>query len=425
MWGPCSQSRLGRARFLRDVFAPPNVTSPNVRLTPQSCHLETTAVTNDDTGDEGAQLGLFGGGPPAFEPVDMLPNLVRRTRELVVVRDRGHLLAAKPGPGRCVWTARDFFDRVRELAFDDEDAVLDDSALVWASAASLMQGSAWSVRIAPDIAQLARALIHAGADASEVHGAIEGQAGRLAEIGGTFQAVARAQQTLARAGVIDSATALFRGTVAIEQGTLPLSLRGFSRVTIRGVVDPSAMELRALVALARVGLPLTIVLPHDDAGRGLAEATGWILDALEAAHDAPNLEIAFDPIGHGAAREFLDAWYQPQLVAPKDAPVRVEISPDPASEARRIASLCARWRREGAERIAVTLRSLDAHADRIADALEAVGLAVRRRRGRPLSQTSAGRTLLDLITVRRDGAPRDRVLSVLAQPAFVHHLPCD
>lgn len=369
-----------------------------------------------------AQLGLFGDAPA---PANAHAPAPAREKELVVCRDRGHILEHRPGPSRRVWTMRDFFDRVRELAFDDESAVLDDSALMWASAAALLQGSPWSVRIAPDVAQLARALVHAGADAGEVQRAIGGQGGRMAEIGGTFHAIARAQDALQRAGVIDSATALAKGTAAIERGQVPLSLRAFSRVIIAGLVDPSAMELRALVALARAGLPLTVVLPRDDAGRGLAEATNWILDALESAHDAPALDVVFAPIERGAAKEFLDAWYQPQLVAPKDAPVRVEILSDPASEARRIASLCARWRRESDGRIAIGLRSLDAHADRIADALTTMGLSVRRRRGRPLAQTSAGRTLLDLVTVRRDGAPRDRVLSVLAQPAFAHHLPCD
>lgn len=375
------------------------------------------------------------GGVTHGEPIDQLPLFERAPEpvraaprpRLVVVRDRGRLWERHGEPGARLWTLKELFDRVRLLAFDDDlEGVRDDDGALWAAASVLSRASAFAVRVAPDLRALYRALVHGGVTPGEVARALAGEEGRPGDLAQIFAQVADVEGRLGEEGFIDGAEALARGVRALEEGRLPPSLAAFSSIEVEHPVDPSELEVRALVALGRVGVPLEVVLPLDEGRRGLGEGVVWIADALEKAHDAPQLELRFEGIGgRGPLRHFVDAWYAPQLTPPKEAPVRVEVAPDQGEEARRIAGVVARWRRTASPppRIAVAVRTLDLHAERLADSLESYGVPVRRRRGRALVEAAPARALLDLLRVRREGAPRDLLLAVLASPSFAGGLP--
>jgi hypothetical protein len=374
-----------------------------------------------DTGEP--QLSLFLGEAEARAPV------VARVRpRLCVVRGRGHLWTRRRDPSERLWTFHELMERVRLLGFADEalgagdaaGAVRDDGAALWAAAAVLARRSPFAVRVAPDLHGLYRGLVYGGADVEELASALAPLDGRQQELSELFAQVSEVRRRLAKGGVTDSAEALLRGVRAMERGLVPPALRVFSSVLVEDPVDPTELELRALTALARAGVPLEVRLPIVEGHDGLTEGIHWVAQALEQAFDAPHFELTHAPlVGQGELRWVVDEWYRPSLSPPSDAPARVEVLADPVDEARRVAGVIARWRREpGPPRIAVALRTLDAQAERIADSLAGYGVPVRMSRGLPLLDTPPARVLLDLMRIRRQGAPRDLVLSVLGSPAF-------
>ncbi len=337
-------------------------------------------------------------------------------RVLVVVRDTAH---ARDDVAP-VWTLRELFDRLIAWALLADGGVRDNRAALWATAEALAQGGALLPRIAHDADDLRRALLHGGASAAEVARALDdGDSGRAGELATLFATLAAAERRLAAAERVDGAAALARAVQMLERGEVPAALRAFDAVEVRELVEPSDLELRALVALARGGISVRASVPIDSLGRGLLAGVEPVLRALEAADDA-DLELELVDVAEGARADgtsgFARAWYGGG-VAP-GASVEVALCADEAAEARDIASVVAAWRRErpGA-RVAVALRTVDDGAARIADALSAHGTPVRIGR-RTLLAAPAARLLLDVVALARDGAPRDRLVAVLASPAL-------
>jgi len=375
------------------------------------------------------QLGLFGAAS-SDDDADVRGPRTAPTLVLVVVRGRGQALQKSQQPGQVVWTHGEFFDRVRQLAFLDEGIVLDDAGLVLASASVLTQGNPWGTRIAHDLAALHRALQAAHLDTQEVRQALATQSGdgdeREGDLLRFLTQLHDAERLLRDAGLVTSAQALALGVHHVERGVVPKVLQRFERVVIEGLIDPSEVQVRALRALALQGVPLTVQLPFDAEGRGLTQGVQWIKDVLEAAYDAPDLDIDNVALGQDAPlRDFVDGWYQPHLDTFDTPSVSTLVCADAGEEARTIAQVVSAWRRSQtpSPSVGVCLRTFDRHAFRIASAIEDMGVAVRIRRGKPVSQTSSGRLLLDMFLLRRDGVPRERLLAMLVNPLFVHHVP--
>lgn len=381
----------------------------------------------------------------------------RAPARLVVVRDRAHARDVPPEVARTaggvrVWTHAELFERLATWALLGPEAggelIRDDRAPLWAAAASLARGDALLPRIAHDADDLRRALAHGGATAVEVARALpDDAAGRVDQLQGLFSRLADAERRLADARRVDGAQALRLAAQRLARGEVPASLRVFAAIELHDLVEPSDLELLCVTSLARAGVPVRATLPVDPLGRGLLAGVEPVLRRLEACHDAPALELDLldvteatevsdvsevtdvaevtdvTDVTDGTAAglvAFANAFYG-QGTAPA-APVEVSLPADEAAEAREVAAVVAAWRRGRASgrppRIAVALRTLDAQAARIADALEGHGLPVRLPR-RPLLETPAGRLLVDVVALARDGAPRDRLLAVLTSPALV------
>lgn len=350
---------------------------------------------------------------------------------LRVVRSRGLLWEQGHSWAVTCWTLEELFERIRELGLADrpEAYLLDEEALLWAAAATLARRSRLGVRLAADLAALVRSTTHEGVDARAIAARLHGAGGREGELAQLFAEVAEVRGMLDGGGLIDAAGALALGVESLRRGRRLPVLAGFRQVELEDPIDLSPLELEALVALARSGERVHVRLPSVEGHEGLAEGIHWIASAFEAAWDAPHLELNHRPVTRrGPLREFVDGWYRPALRLAREPslPARAEVLADPFDEARRIAGVVARWRREqGPPRVAVALRTLGPEAARIADALRGHGVPVRLAQGQSLAETATGRLLLDLLRARRQGAPRELLLAILASPVFVHRLPAD
>ncbi|MFZ9885996.1 MAG: PD-(D/E)XK nuclease family protein [Myxococcota bacterium] len=372
------------------------------------------------------QLPLFGDEGGVTRNPSKAPRPVLR-----IVRSRGLLWEQPHSWEETCWTLEELLERIRELGFAERPAshVLDDDALLWTSAATLARRSRLGVRLAADLATLVKSTTHEAVDARAIASRLHGAGGREGELAQLFAQVAEVRAVLESCGVVDAAAALAAGVDCLRRGHRLPALAGFRRVEIEDPIDLTPLELEALVALARSGEAVQVILPRVEGHDGLAEGVNWIANAFEAAWDAPRLELVHRPVTRrGALREFVDAWYRPALgLARADSlPARVEVLADPFDEARRIAGVVARWRREeGPPRVAVALRSFGPEAIRLADALRGYGVPLRLSQGQSLAETASGRLLLDVLRARRQGAPRELLLAILASPVFVDRLAAD
>ncbi len=365
------------------------------------------------------QLGFFPDDPA---PAPARPTLVVVPRRAMT--DPGAWTAPPDLIGGAVLcTFEEFLERVRLITFVRHAALVrNDDARLWAAALELARQSPWGARLAVELARLSRGFTDERVGLSEVVPRLAGQGARQESIADLLKLAGRVQGRMERSLFVDRSYAL---ALAMDEVEIPPSLLRYRAVRIDKVVEPTRTELSCVLGLADRGLPLEYVLPLD-VGGGFSPAVRWIADEIEKHYEAPHLELFHEPLGEGSpTRDFVETWYTSAVTdeaLTADLPVRVERVSTAAKEARRIAGVVSHWARtaDEAPRIAVLLRNLDKSADRIEDELSAFGLDVRRREGRPLLDTPAGRALLDLFELRRDGAPRDQVLALLSRIAYRH-----
>jgi RecB family exonuclease len=369
-------------------------------------------------------------------------------RTLVVCRSRAHQRARlRDGvefDGAVVWAMPDLRERLcawaalkARVARDDLGArVLAAQALVQAQAA----GAVVSLhpRLAPATDALRVELVHAQTSAQALLDAIGGTAadplssgvdvdnlqGRAAEIVQLLTRVASVERTLAARGVVDDSLALMHAHALLGAGVRPSFLRDVDRVVVEDVVDATALELALFSVIAKAA-PVTLRVPVDDvAGRAVSFGVDAVLKDIEGGGDH-GVDVDVDPVsvcGQGPLAGFRAALFSsraPDHPADAAPPVSLRMLGDGAAEARFVAAAAAGlW--HGAEaavapRIAVAVRDANKTWTFI-DALRLHGVPVRRRR-RPLIESPAARLVLDLAHLRRDGAPRERLLAVLLSPA--------
>lgn len=368
-------------------------------------------------------------------------------RRLVVCRSRAHQrarLRAGMAADDVVLALADLRERLCAWAALVSGLARDDlGARVLAAQALVTHGRGLHPRLAPATDALRVELVHASTSAAAVLDAIGGEdgsgvdvdnlQGRAAEIVHLLGRVAHVERALAARGVVDDALALSRAVALLRAGKTPAILRGVDRVVVEDVVDATALEVALFAALARHA-KVTLRVPVDDvAGRAVSFGTGGVLGDVEGG-DGGDVDVeAVSVVGSGALAGFraalfsgasVDAGADEGVDVDVDVPVSLRLLGDQAAEARFVAAAAAGFfgagqpgghDAAGPPRVAIAVRS----AQRVwpfIDALRLHGVPVRRRR-RPLLESPAARLLLDVAALRRDGAPRERLLAVLLSPA--------
>jgi RecB family exonuclease len=281
-------------------------------------------------------------------------------------------------------------------------------------------------RLAVALDALRRELVHARTSARELADALgaddaiddDAGQGRAAEVRRFVSWVGRVEAALASANVVDEALALERARQLLRAGRRPGFLGGVGRVRVELPLQATALQAAVLAALSR-HVPVVVTLPVDTVpGRGALDGLDEVFRSFESDVDATNLSIEpVDVTGAGPLRPLRAALFGHDVVDKGiEVPAAVRVLPDEHAEHAFVAgAVAARRARSPGEHIVVAARNEGA-LPAITAALERQGVPVRRRR-RTLHESPAGRLVLDVLALRLDGVPRDRLLAVLVNVA--------
>ncbi len=335
-----------------------------------------------------------------------------------------------------MWTFLDLKERLGAWATLKAGVARDDLGARLVAAAVLADDGPLLPRLAPALDALRQELVHAGTDATALLEALgdddaDNEQGRMAEVRRLLLRVQAVERRM-RAGTFDDdAASLRRASALLHTGERPGFLRGVAVVVVEDALEATTLEVELLRALAR-SVSVELRLPVDDAPqRNALFGLDAVFRAVEATPSemfdggpAPAFDLtAWNLSGTGPLAPFRAALFggggDAEVV---DAPVAVRLCADAAAEALVVAGVVAAWRRSSRS-IAVVVRD-ERHAAPFLDALRRHALPVRRRR-RSLIESPAARLLLDLCALRLDGAPRERLLAVLTNPARLGALGTD
>jgi RecB family exonuclease len=351
-------------------------------------------------------------------------------RTLIVVRDRAHAREHSQSghPETEIWTVAEFFTRLHMAAFVRDPQLTFNAELgTWAAAQACLDSRGLPPSLAPNHLSLLHALWHGRSSAKEVAGLFDpGAQGREGELATLFERLLRIERNLEKSRQLDGVAILARAVGALESGAaLPPAVARFSKIVVEGLSDLTDLEVDAFVATARLGTPVTWVLPGDREGRGIRNGVIPIEERIYQAHDVSGLDLEwFELSDHPTLGPFLSRLFHDSAAHPADPmpeAVGAQVLSNPDAEASFVASTIL-----GSEAlladpdatVAVALRTLDEHADRITDALDEAGIDWHRRTGPTLLAAPVGALVHHLLCSRRDGHPRSRLLTLIAHPAL-------
>lgn len=216
-----------------------------------------------------------------------------------------------------------------------------------------------------------------------------------------------------------------RGALAaVRQKGLPLAVRKFSAVSVEGIYDFPWSRRELLFELAqqceRAGITFQLKVP----GGCSAEVDGVVDPVLSEferrAQTLTHVEIEKEDLtveGRPLAwlgRHLFTATPNPDV--PADVPLDLVRTATSRHEVQVLARVVLKHIENGVapERIAVAWPDLGEEAEWMVEALEALGVPARIRRGMPLDQTAPGRVALELPLIVDDGFPAEDVARLLA-----------
>lgn len=356
---------------------------------------------------------------------------------LLICRTRAHQRARLREVDVRAWTFPDLKERLCAWSSLKDGTARDDLGARLMAAAALAGDGPLLPRLGPALDALRQEFIHAMPGETRGRARLlldalgdddaDNEQGRAREVRRLLERVRSVEHALGVRGVVDDALALDRARFWLLQGARPRFLVGVSRVVFEDLVEASALEVAVVHALAK-HLPVTVRLPVDDvAGRGALAGIDAVYRAVEADPDSGGggggaVIDAVSVVGDGALAEFRAALFGNDEVA--GANVAVRLVADAAAEAGFVAGVVSAWRQASPQAsVAVAVRD-ERQVMHFIDALRLQGLPVRRRR-RALIESPAARLLVDLLALRTDGAPRERLMSVLLSPARKNAISTD
>lgn len=344
-------------------------------------------------------------------------------RHLVVGRDRAHVKAMlSQFPRAEVMSAADFFERVRYLAFlDDEVVIRDDYAPFYFGCAYLARQKKIALRYARNLASLYSSCYHGGMTPREV----SSQVGDDHRASSVLAALRFIDEEMARNSLVNGVSALFQALQIIQKGFVPPSLHG-CYVEIFHLIDMTSLEINIIKALSRAGIKFKLCFPMDFHKRGLNVAVDFTARQFECDEALENIELEFQPLSStGPLEPLVNTLFTDEELTLSHAACSIHIASNVLTEAETIAKKIARiLMRSPHDSIAVAVRTMDARAAILARTLVRHGINVKDRKGIALTKTEGGQVLDTLFSAVQYALPKKAIIGLMAHPLSALFVEC-
>ncbi len=215
-----------------------------------------------------------------------------------------------------------------------------------------------------------------------------------AELGELISVLTAYEKMLADKRLVDDADKWREAVLAVAQGNLPPQLAEVREVIVEGDADLFGSRGDLLRAFAARGYQVTIRIPWDDAQKAdfaWSEASLAVIE--KTAQQSANLSVEHDP--------------RSMIAKP-----RVIHVPEPAEQARRVASTVAAWVSAGTPPDAIAIATPDPEGlgELIVDAMQRFNVPVHARRGLPAGRVRRVAAVIAAVGLGVGGYRREELL---------------
>lgn len=341
-------------------------------------------------------------------------------KTLIVGRDRAHVRSLlEESPKAQIMSASAFFDHIRLIPFlYDPELRRDDSAPIAFAYNLLGQQNTFSRRMGKSFVTLFSSLFHGTMRPLEVYEQAIDQ-----EYAPALRLAASMESLMEEHKIVNAPSALYKAWQLIKNKELiPPFLMKAPNLSLRYLIDLTALEIEVLKTLASLGINMELIFPLDFANRAINVAVDYAARQFELAENLPYLHLSFQNLAsEGPLKPLVEALFQEDVMLSLDEThYTLELSASIDDEARYCAQTIAELKANApSAKIALALRTFDVRAESYKRALLAMGLEVRDRKGKPLSESPAGLLLKTIFSACHYGLPRKDFLGLSAHPLMV------
>ncbi len=344
--------------------------------------------------------------------------MLEKNVPIIVGRDRAHVRELlQNAPFAEVISASAFFDKVRSLAFIyDYQLKRDDFAPVLFAKEALSIKKSFPFHYAKSCARIYSSLYHGTMSPADVFAELAPKKGAYVP---ALEIACMIDRRMEENSLVNGVSALFLAWQIMKRHNIvPHALRNRA-VSLYYLVDLTKLEIEVIKALSRLGIHFDIHFPMDFEKRSFNVAVDYAARQFENNEDLFAIDLYFDALGEeGPLKTLVEkVLKEPEeiILSAHHATLHAASSVD--EEAKKIAQKIALIKSQSpSERVALVVRNLDSRSTIYKRTLMAQGLAVKDRKGIPLTETPAGILLQSLFSARTSNLSRADLLALLSSP---------
>lgn len=339
--------------------------------------------------------------------------------QLIIGRDRAHLgeLSQFCLNAQELLTANAFFDRVRDLAFIGHEALVrDDEAVLIFAQSSLLETKLFSVSLAPNFVRLYSSFYHGLQRPSEAFLILKNEAHDFVKV---LKILHLIDEKMRRFKLCNGVSALYEACFLMKEGKIYPPTLWQKEIIFCDLADLTNLEIEVIKALSRLGFKITVIFSLDFARRSFNVAVDYCAKKFEQDEDLVNIEIVFeslakDGIFYELANKALNSNESLKL-SKKICGIKEVKTIE--QEAQMIAQQIAEIKQNKPEAsVCLSVRTIDDKSQSYKQALLALGLNVKDRKGQALTESPAGQMLKVIFSLLINHTQKSDFLAIVFHP---------